>query len=138
MDGVIKGAADKISDVPKPFLNYAKDGRKARASHILFSFDDYPKGSEPSGEKMARALKAKILDPDDDFTFEFVAEKFSACQSSEKGGDLGTFSRGDMVPEFDQAVFEVREDVPIGTLQGPVKTVFGYHLIKVTERDTAD
>ena len=88
---------------------------------------------------MARALKAKILDPDEEqFTFEFVAEKFSACPSREQGGDLGVFSRGDMVPEFDQAVFEVQEDVPIGTLQGPIKTVFGHHLIKVTERDAAD
>ena len=85
---------------------------------------------------MANALKAKI--EGGEFTFEFVAEKFSACPSGDKGGDLGTFKRGDMVPEFDRAVFEVNEDEPNGTLLGPIKTVFGYHLIKVVERDASD
>ena len=82
---------------------------------------------------MAKALKQKILDGQ--YTFEFVAEKFSACPSGDKGGDLGTFGRGEMVAEFDEAVFKVDEAVPLGTLQGPIKTVFGWHLIKVVERD---
>ncbi len=46
------------------------------------------------------------------------------------GGDLGTFGPGQMVPEFDQVVFSA----PVGVVQGPVKTQFGYHLVEVTER----
>ena len=115
---------------------YSQDDRTARASHVLLSVEQYPETAEPNGLAMANALKAKI--EGGEFTFEFVAEKFSACPSGDKGGDLGTFKRGDMVPEFDRAVFEVNEDEPIGTLLGPIKTVFGYHLIKVVERDASD
>jgi peptidyl-prolyl cis-trans isomerase C len=46
------------------------------------------------------------------------------------GGELGTFGRGQMVPEFDQVVFSA----PVGVVQGPVKTQFGYHLVEVTAR----
>ena len=81
---------------------------------------------------MGEALKQKILDGE--LSFELVAEKFSACASAEKGGDLGTFKRGDMVEPFDEAVFKVDEAVPIGSLQGPIRTVFGHHLIKVVSR----
>jgi peptidyl-prolyl cis-trans isomerase C len=50
---------------------------------------------------------------------------------------LGSFGRGEMVPEFDAAVFDIGETVPtpLGTVIGPVKTTFGHHLIKVVERD---
>lgn len=47
-----------------------------------------------------------------------------------EGGSLGTFKPGQMVKEFDEAVFRG----PIGVIQGPVKTKFGYHLILVTAR----
>ena len=49
----------------------------------------------------------------------------------QQGGALGTFSPGQMVPEFDQAVFSG----DVGVVQGPVKTQFGYHLLEVTERN---
>ena len=138
LDDIVKGASDWFGEQEKGFgiLTYSEDKRTARASHILFSFDAYPEDATPNGEAMAKALKAKI--ESEEYTFEFVAEKFSACSSAEQGGDLGTFKRGAMVPEFDKAVFEVDEAVPIGTLQGPIKTKFGYHLIKVVERDDAD
>ena len=114
-------------------MGYSKDDRSARASHILLSFDAYPEGSSPDSEAMANGLKAKI--EGGDFTFEFAAEKFSACQSAERGGDLGEFKRGAMVPEFDAVCFDA--DVPLGGLEGPVKTQFGYHLIQVTARSEA-
>ena len=85
-------------------MGYSKDDRRARASHILLSFDAYPEGSSPDSEAMANGLKAKI--EGGDFTFEFAAEKFSSCQSAERGGDLGEFKRGAMVPAFDEAVFK--------------------------------
>jgi peptidyl-prolyl cis-trans isomerase C len=62
--------------------------------------------------------------------FAQVAKENSRCPSSRDGGNLGTFGPGEMVREFDQVVFSA----PVGTVQGPVKTQFGYHLVEVTER----
>lgn len=65
--------------------------------------------------------------------FEDAAKRVSTCPSKERGGDLGAFSRGQMVPEFENAAF----DAEIGALVGPVKTQFGYHLIKVENKQEA-
>lgn len=63
--------------------------------------------------------------------FAEFAKKHSTCPSGKKGGSLGTFSQGQMVPEFDKVCWVA----PVGEVQGPVKTKFGYHLILVTDRD---
>ena len=60
-------------------------------------------------------------------TFAQAAQEYSKCPSKAQGGNLGTFGRGQMVPEFDKAVFEGEA----GKLIGPVKTTFGYHLIHI-------
>ena len=62
--------------------------------------------------------------------FADLAAQHSSCPSGKKGGDLGTFGPGRMVPEFDKVVFSA----PVGEVQGPVKTQFGYHLLEVTMR----
>ncbi len=62
--------------------------------------------------------------------FADVARQHSSCPSGQQGGALGEFGPGQMVPEFDQVVFSA----PVGELQGPVKTQFGYHLLEVTAR----
>ena len=62
--------------------------------------------------------------------FAREAGKYSECPSKSKGGSLGTFKPGQMVKEFNDAVF----NGPVGVIQGPVKTQFGYHLILVTDR----
>lgn len=72
-------------------------------------------------------LKAEIEGGAD---FADVAKANSSCPSSAQGGDLGTFGPGMMVPEFDKVVFSA----PVNTVQGPVKTQFGYHLLEVTSR----
>ena len=66
-------------------------------------------------------------------TFEDAAREFSTCPSGAKGGDLGEFGKGQMVKEFEDAAF----DAEIGKVVGPVKTQFGYHLIKVEEKKDA-
>lgn len=58
--------------------------------------------------------------------FAEVAKQVSLCPSGKKGGDLGTFTRGKMVKEFEKAAFELQK----GQVSGPVKTQFGYHIIK--------
>ncbi len=62
--------------------------------------------------------------------FAALAKEHSSCPSGAKGGALGTFGPGQMVKEFDEVVFSA----PIGEVQGPVKTQFGYHLLEVTHR----
>ena len=90
---------------------------RATARHILVET-----------EAACEDLKSQIADGAD---FGAVAKEHSKCPSGQQGGDLGSFGRGAMVPEFDQVVFSA----PIGEVQGPVKTAFGYHLLEVTSRD---
>ena len=97
----------------------AEDGsiyKTVRASHILVD-----------SENTAWAIKTRITEGED---FAMLAEKYSKCPSKEKGGDLGYFNRGQMVPEFENVAFET----PIGEVSDPVKTRFGWHLIKVTRK----
>jgi len=63
-------------------------------------------------------------------SFADLAKQHSSCPSGARGGALGTFSPGQMVPEFDTVVFAEA----VGEVHGPVKTQFGYHLIEITER----
>jgi peptidyl-prolyl cis-trans isomerase C len=63
--------------------------------------------------------------------FAELAKERSQCPSGQQGGDLGKFSSGQMVKEFDQIVFTEE----IGKVHGPVQTQFGYHLIEITSRD---
>lgn len=65
--------------------------------------------------------------------FEEAAREFSTCPSGQRGGDLGEFGKGQMVPEFERAAFEAE----VGHVVGPVKTQFGYHLIKVEKKNEA-
>ena len=62
--------------------------------------------------------------------FAEVAKKHSECPSGQKGGDLGEFSPGQMVKEFNDVVFNEE----VGKVHGPVQTQFGYHLIEITSR----
>ncbi|MFT0548864.1 peptidylprolyl isomerase [Allopusillimonas ginsengisoli] len=89
---------------------------QASARHILVD-----------NEAKCNELKTAIENGAD---FGQVAKENSSCPSSRDGGNLGTFGRGQMVPEFDTVVFSA----PVGVVQGPVKTQFGYHLLEVTER----
>ncbi|MGG7144678.1 peptidylprolyl isomerase [Clostridium nigeriense] len=66
-----------------------------------------------------------------EITFEEAAVKYSTCPSKEQGGNLGSFGRGMMVPEFEEAAFGLDIDV----VSDPVQTQFGYHLIKVEEKN---
>jgi peptidyl-prolyl cis-trans isomerase C len=89
---------------------------KASARHILVKT-----------EKECLTLKQQIEAGSD---FGEIAKKHSQCPSSREGGALGTFSPGQMVPEFDTVVFNGE----VGKIHGPVKTQFGYHLIDITSR----
>ncbi|MDQ6962457.1 MAG: peptidylprolyl isomerase [Mariprofundaceae bacterium] len=78
-------------------------------------------------EVQCTELKTEIANGAD---FADVAKAHSSCPSGNDGGHLGEFGPGMMVPEFDKVVFSAE----VGTVQGPVKTQFGYHLLEVISR----
>ena len=93
-------------------------GETVNASHILVD-----------SEEKARAIYEEISSGAK--TFEDAAKEYSSCPSKENGGNLGDFGRGQMVPEFDTAVFEME----VGEIsKAPVKTQFGYHIIKLNSK----
>lgn len=98
-----------------------------RASHILLMHADAP--DTASKRSKAAALEAVVRLRDrirsGDVQFAEAARIVSECPSSEEGGDLGSFSPGVMVPEFDKAVFALS----VGDMSDVVETAFGYHLI---------
>ena len=90
---------------------------KARARHILVD-----------SEKTCQDLKTQIENGAD---FAEIAKEHSLCPSGASGGDLGEFSPGQMVKEFDAVVFKDE----VGKPHGPVQTQFGYHLVEVLSRN---
>ena len=89
---------------------------KASARHILVKT-----------EEECNNLKTEI---ENGAEFGDLAKKHSQCPSGKQGGDLGEFGPGQMVKEFDTVVFSA----PVGEVQGPVETQFGFHLLEVTDR----
>ena len=79
-------------------------------------------------EEKCLQLKEKIQEGED---FAEIARIHSNCPSKAQGGDLGKFGPGMMVKEFDEVVFSA----DVNSLQGPVKTQFGYDLLEVTSRE---
>lgn len=90
---------------------------QAAARHILVS-----------SVEVCNDLKTQI---ENGASFEELAKEHSSCPSGAQGGDLGVFGRGQMVKEFDEVVFSA----PVGEVQGPVETQFGFHLVEVTSRE---
>lgn len=91
--------------------------KEVHAAHILCR-----------NEKKALEIKELLLKGGD--SFAEMARKHSQCPSSKSGGDLGWFGKGMMVPEFEKAAFDAEK----GKVLGPVKTKFGFHLIKVLDK----
>lgn len=89
---------------------------KASARHILV-------GTQEECESIKKQIE-------DGAGFAELAKKHSKCPSGQKGGDLGEFSPGQMVAEFDKVVFSEE----VNKVHGPVQTQFGFHLIEVTSR----
>jgi peptidyl-prolyl cis-trans isomerase C len=89
---------------------------EVRASHILVD-----------NEEHAKQLKLEL--DRDEASFEELAKEHSDCPSSEKGGDLGFFGKGKMAKPFEKKAF----NMDVGDTSEPVKTQFGWHLIKKTD-----
>ena len=90
--------------------------KEVHAAHILV------KNDKKAQEVLDKLSKGQ--------SFAEMARKYSQCPSSKTGGDLGWFGKGRMVPEFEKVAFEGEK----GKVLGPVKTQFGYHLIKILDK----
>lgn len=92
----------------------------ANTSHILVKT-----------EKECNDLYEKIMNNEIDFAE--AAKEYSQCPSKEKNGELGTYAKGKMVPEYDAVSFSLEK----GEISKPVKTQFGFHIIKMNEKNAA-
>lgn len=106
---------EEIKDYYEKHKDKFINDEMVKASHILVD----------SEEKANKVLK----NIEDGLSFEEAATQYSSCPSKQAGGDLGRFGRGQMVKEFDDAVFSMQ----VGEISNPVKTQFGYHIIKLTD-----
>lgn len=121
---VISAVKVNDEDVKKYYdenLDKFKQGETVNADHILVD-----------SEEKALEILAKI--ESGEISFGDAAREYSSCPSGQRGGNLGDFGRGQMVPEFESAVFELEVDE---ITKAPVKTQFGYHLIKLNSKSEA-
>ena len=105
-----------------------KQPEQVQASHILIKVDSKADDAQKSEARNKIEEIQKRLQKGEDFAA--LAKEFSQCPSNAKGGDLGYFRRGQMVPPFEQAAFGLKP----GTISDIVETNFGYHLIKVIDK----
>lgn len=99
------------------FLNPNLDIHEVRASHVLV-------------KTRKEAIKIKKEIENGEITFEDAARLYSLCPSSQFGGDLGYFNRKQMVQQFADTAFDLKE----GEISDPVGTKFGWHIIKTTAK----
>jgi peptidyl-prolyl cis-trans isomerase C len=119
----------------KKFYDANKDKFKreesVRASHILIGVDEKASAEDrKKAKEKAESIRKKIAAGED---FATLAKKESTCPSASRGGDLGYFSKGQMVPEFEKAAFALKP----GEVSNVVETKFGYHIIKLQEKKPA-
>jgi len=128
---VAEASAVEVAKFYEENIDSFKAPETVAASHILLAF-------KPEDTDATKALKKKEIekiraDILAGAKFEAIAEEKSDCPSGKRGGDLGTFSRGQMVPEFETAAFSQEA----GAIGDVVETQFGYHLIKTTAHKQA-
>ena len=118
-EAVQRSFQDNISKYQTP--------EKRQARHILFRAGESDGGEARAAKKQAAEKVLARLRAGEDFAK--LAAEFSEDGSKDRGGDLGAFSRGQMVAPFEEAVFAMNK----GELRGPVETPFGYHLIRLDQ-----
>ncbi len=108
----------------------AFNGARVKASHVLI--DTRGMKTEAELEEAKKMIEVVKLEIDKGADFVEMAKKYSNCPSANNGGDIGFFQRkGSIVEEFAKVAFSM----DVGEISAPVKTQFGYHIIKVTEKE---
>src|SRR5918993_5040852 len=131
----VQAIRERTTVTPQQVQRYYEDNaqqystpEQVRASHILLKTEGK---NEEDVKKLAEEIAAKAKGGAD---FAALAKQYSEDESNkDKGGDLDFFAKGAMVPEFDQAAFAMQP----GQVSDPVKTSFGYHVIKMVEKRPA-
>jgi parvulin-like peptidyl-prolyl isomerase/Tfp pilus assembly protein PilF len=118
--GVINPTDDELAGYLEANIRQYDSPERVRASHILVS-----------DSELADDLHQRLLDGED---FAVLAREYSIdTGTSSNGGDLDWFERGDMVPEFEEAAF----DLEVGQISKPIESQYGYHIILLTDRQAA-
>jgi len=125
---------DKVSITEKEISDYYelnqesfKNPKKIKARHILLKVSpDASESEETKTKEKALSLLKRLKDGED---FAALAKKYSQGPTASKGGDLGYFTRGKMVKPFEELAFSLKK----GEIGGPVKTQFGWHIIRVDD-----
>lgn len=115
----IDATEEEVSNHFNEFKDNFNKPVTVKASHILVD-------TEEKAQEVLTELNS-------DMSFADAATKYSSCPSKDAGGSLGEFTKGQMVPEFEEAAFNMEE----GSISSPVKTQFGYHIIKLDEKSPA-
>lgn len=138
MNEMMKSTPINDASVQKYFSEHKGDYEQVKASHILIRMKGSPVPLKEGQKDLtdeealakAQAVRKRLAAGED---FSAVAKTESDdVGSGAQGGDLGQFKRGSMVPAFDEAAFKL----PAGQISEPVKTQFGYHLIRVDAHDS--
>lgn len=111
----IDATEEEIKEYYDNHTSLFKTQEKASACHILVS-------TKEEAQKIADEIKNGL-------DFKEAASKYSSCPSASQGGSLGEFTRGQMVPEFEDATFSMTP----GEISEPVQTQFGFHLIQLED-----
>jgi peptidyl-prolyl cis-trans isomerase C len=133
-NGILIDKMIKAEQAKAPAKDYAAEAKKRIAE--IVAANSKVATAEADALKKIKELKAKLdkaAAGDVAKLFAQLAKENSACPSSAKGGDLGEFTHGQMVKEFDEVAFKT----PVGKVSEPVKTQFGYHLIMTTDKVAA-
>ncbi|MFC1867776.1 SurA N-terminal domain-containing protein [Thermodesulfobacteriota bacterium] len=108
-------------------LEMFKEKRQVKARHILFKLE--PDASLEDDKKVKEKALSVLEKSRKGEDFSKLAKEYSEGPTKDKGGDLGYFSKGQMVKPFEEAVFKMNK----GQISDPVRTSFGYHIIKVED-----
>ena len=134
LEKIETGITISDADLKKTYDAQKAQYEQVKARHILIAFKGSPAAQEGKAELTEEQAKAKAEDIRKQIvggaSFDELAKKESDdVGSGARGGDLGEFGRGQMVPEFEKAAFEAK----VGEVTPVVRTQFGYHIIKVDE-----
>lgn len=127
-EGIKKPESAEVKKYYDEHLDEFKQQESVEASHILVSTKDITDEAELAAKKKSVEDIKKQLAEKKGENFAELAAAHSDCPSKAQGGSLGEFAKGQMVPEFEKAAFSQE----VGVIGDPIKTDFGYHIIKVT------
>lgn len=130
-DDITEPTAEDVRAFYDENIDRFNEDETVQARHILLSFspEDDAEAKAAKLEEI-KAIRERIANGED---FAALAEEYSDCPSKARGGDLGTFGKNQMVPAFEEVAFNQET----GTVSDVVETRFGYHLVKVEQRNEA-